>query len=158
METNSKIKERLEDCEETDNFLVDCCTKRRANFERQQSLIIEGFEKLFDTKEKYLKDPNHTAPSTSQDYSEKIDEEDDKNFTECVRLVDFKPSEIRVLLKSGRRILVEAKQVEPSNWKPFVRKEFRRTLLVPDNVNIDLMESAFDNYNKELRITAPYIK
>jgi len=92
--------------------------------------------------------------------SEKCTTEEKSNvFTKKMKLKDFKPSDIQIRVTADKKVVVEAKQEvkkENEGFRSYHLREFKQSLDVPENVNIEELTSSF-NENGELTITAPLL-
>merc|ERR1712018_788832 len=81
------------------------------------------------------------------------------NFTKKMKLKNFKPSDIQIRVTADKKVVVEAKQEvkeENEGFHSYQLREFKQSLDVPENVNIEELTSSF-NEKGELTITAPLL-
>ena len=80
-------------------------------------------------------------------------------FSKKMVLRNYKPENIQVRVTADKKVIVEGKQELKENkdgFQSYQLKEFKQTLNVPENVNIDELTSSF-NDKGVLTITAPLL-
>merc|ERR1711944_266195 len=80
-------------------------------------------------------------------------------FSTKMKLKDFKPSDIQIRVTADKKVVVEAKQEvkeENEGFRSYQLREFKQSLDVPENVNIEELTSSF-NEQGELTISAPLL-
>merc|ERR1712135_133455 len=81
------------------------------------------------------------------------------NFTKKMVLRNYKPENIQVRVTADKKVVVEGKQElkeDKDGFQSYQLKEFKQTLEVPENVNIDELTSSFSDQGV-LTITAPLL-
>merc|ERR1712136_203997 len=81
------------------------------------------------------------------------------NFTKKMVLRNYKPENIQVRVTADKKVVVEGKQElkeDKDGFQSYQLKEFKQTLEVPENVNIDELTSSFSDQGI-LTITAPLL-
>merc|ERR1711881_63007 len=81
------------------------------------------------------------------------------NFTKKMKLKNFKPEDIQVRVTADKKVVVEAKQEvkeENEGFHSYQLREFKQSLDVPENVNLEELTSSF-NGKGELTISAPLL-
>merc|ERR1712243_116590 len=77
-------------------------------------------------------------------------------FTKKMKLNNFQPSDIQIRVTPDKKVVIEAKQEvkeEKEGFHSYQLREFKQSLDVPENINIEQLTSSF-NENGELTITA----
>merc|ERR1719219_1972119 len=80
-------------------------------------------------------------------------------FTKKMKLNNFKPSDIQIRVTADKKVVVKAKQEikeEKEGFCSYQLREFKQSLDVPENINIEQLTSSFHE-NGELTITAPLL-
>merc|ERR1712157_100259 len=80
-------------------------------------------------------------------------------FTKKFQLRDFKPEDIQIRVTADKRVVVEAKQEvkeETDGFQSYQLKEFKQSVDVPENVNIEKLTSSL-NEQGLLTISAPLL-
>merc|ERR1712018_299817 len=80
-------------------------------------------------------------------------------FSTKMKLKNFKPGDIQVRVTADKKVVVEAKQEvkeENEGFRSYQLREFKQSLDVPENVNIEELTSSF-NEKGELTISAPLL-
>merc|ERR1712135_138004 len=81
------------------------------------------------------------------------------NFTKKMVLRNYKPENIQVRVTADKKVVVEGKQElkeDKDGFQSYQLKEFKQTLEVPENVNIEELTSSFSDQGV-LTITAPLL-
>jgi len=80
-------------------------------------------------------------------------------FSKKMILRNYKPENIQVRVTADKKVIVEGKQElkeDKDGFQSYQLKEFKQTLGVPENVNIDELTSSFSDQGV-LTITAPLL-
>merc|ERR1712243_74929 len=80
-------------------------------------------------------------------------------FSKKMVLRNYKPENIQVRVTADKKVVVEGKQElkeDKDGFQSYQLKEFKQTLEVPENVNIDELTSSFSDQGI-LTITAPLL-
>jgi len=83
----------------------------------------------------------------------------DDTFSKKMVLRNYKPENIQVRVTADKKVVVEGKQElkeDKDGFQSYQLKEFKQTLDVPENVNIDELTSSFSDQGV-LTITAPLL-
>jgi len=84
----------------------------------------------------------------------------DTSFSKKMVLRNYKPENIQVRVTTDKKVIVEGKQElkeeDKDGFQSYQLKEFKQTLNVPENVNIDELTSSFSDEGV-LTITAPLL-
>jgi len=84
----------------------------------------------------------------------------DTSFSKKMFLRNYKPENIQVRVTTDKKVIVEGKQElkeeDKDGFQSYQLKEFKQTVNVPENVNIDELTSSFSDEGV-LTITAPLL-
>jgi len=84
----------------------------------------------------------------------------DTSFSKKMVLRNYKPENIQVRVTTDKKVIVEGKQElkeeDKDGFQSYQLKEFKQTINVPENVNIDELTSSFSDEGV-LTITAPLL-
>merc|ERR1712018_687398 len=125
---------------------------------RRRVMPLDNWDRMFS--EMLL--PSYEIYRHRKSLSEKDSKEVGKtsdNFTKKMKLKNFKPEDIQVRVTADKKVVVEAKQEvkeENEGFHSYQLREFRQSLDVPENVNIEELTSSL-NEKCELTITAPLL-
>ena len=123
-------------------------------FISNRSLEIVADELLRNSRQQQSKQNQKKSEDTNKD--SEVVKQDDQSLAINLDLSGFKPANIRVKTV-GRRLVVEGNQEDQTNeggLRSYSRKQFHRSIMLPNNVNPDHVVSTLTNKGV-LRITAP---
>ena len=126
--------------------------RRLMNLDNWDRMFNEMFLPSYEVCEKRKSSSKNNSTNSSN-------EETPSNFTKKMKLQNFKPSDIQIRVTADKKVVVEAKQEvkeENEGFHSYQLREFKQSLDVPDNVNIEELTSSF-NEKGELTITAPLL-
>ena len=118
------------------------------------ALEIVAEELLRNSRQQQSKQNQKKSENTNKDSD--VVKQDDQSLAINLDLSGFKPANIRVKTV-GRQLVVEGNQEDQTNeggLRSYSRKQFHRSIMLPNNVNPDHVVSTLTNKGV-LRITAP---
>merc|ERR1711915_182459 len=96
----------------------------------------------------------------SQEPKDDVSNEDTSDtFTKKFKLRDFKPENIQIRVTKDKRVVIEAKEEvkeEKDGFQSYQLREFKQTVDVPENANIEELTSSFSEQGL-LTISAPLL-
>merc|ERR1711915_990245 len=96
----------------------------------------------------------------SQEPKDDVSNEDTSDtFTKKFQLRDFKPENIQIRVTKDKRVVIEAKEEvkeEKNGFQSYQLREFKQSVDVPENVNIEELTSSFSEQGL-LTISAPLL-
>jgi len=140
-------------CSAMDSFPSMMRKRRRVmNHDNWDRIFSKMFLPSYELCEKRKSEANDSTTSTENEVESTI-------FTKKMKLNNFKPSDIQIRVTADKKVLVEAKQEvkeEKEGFHSYQFREFKQSLDVPENINIEQLTSSF-NEKGELTITAPLL-
>merc|ERR1712228_479457 len=126
---------------------------------RRRIMNLENLDRIFNNTLLPSYDLCEKRKCSNKDSENTAEEEKSSVFTKKMKLKDFKPSDIQIRVTADKKVVVEAKQEvkeENEGFHSYQLREFKQSLDVPENVNIEELTSSF-NENGELTISAPLL-
>merc|ERR1712002_277582 len=126
---------------------------------RRRIMNLENLDRIFNDLLLPSYELCEKRKCSSKDSENAAEEEKSGVFTKKMKLKDFKPSDIQIRVTGDKKVVVEAKQEvkeENEGFRSYQLREFKQSLDVPENVNIEGLTSSF-NEKGELTITAPLL-
>merc|ERR1719414_2717726 len=143
-----------------ESFCSTMCSYPTMMRKRRRVMNLDNWDQIFS--EMFLpsyevSDKRKSASNNSSDITE--NKEESTVFTKKMKLNNFKPSDIQIRVTADKKVLVEAKQEvkeEKEGFHSYQLREFKQSLDVPENINIEQLTSSFSDKG-ELTITAPLL-
>jgi len=140
-------------CSAMDSFPSMMRKRRRVmNLDKWDRIFSEMFLPSYELSERRKSASNNSSDTTEN-------KEESSIFTKKMKLNNFKPSDIQIRVTADRKVVIEAKQEvkeEKEGFQSYQLREFKQSLDVPENINIEQLTSLF-NENGELTVTAPLL-
>merc|ERR1712012_1149673 len=133
------------------------CTFQPLMRKRRRVVSPDFIDKVFNDM---FSVPSYEACTKSKAQgSSSADGSSEDTFSKKMVLRNYKPENIQVRVTADKKVVVEGKQElkeDKDGFQSYQLKEFKQTLEVPENVNIDELTSSFSDQGI-LTITAPLL-
>merc|ERR1712136_232488 len=132
------------------------CTFQPMMRKRRRVVSPDFIDKVFSDM---FSVPSFEACTKSKAQGSSADGSSEDTFSRKMVLRNYKPENIQVRVTADKKVVVEGKQElkeDKDGFQSYQLKEFKRTLEVPENVNIEELTSSFSDQGV-LTITAPLL-
>merc|ERR1711872_207675 len=134
---------------------MGCCSLHPMMRKRRRVVSTDFIDKVFNDM---FSVPSYEACTKNK--AESNSDGLDTSFSKKMVLRNYKPENIQVRVTTDKKVIVEGKQElkeeDKDGFQSYQLKEFKQTLNVPENVNIDELTSSFSD-GGVLTITAPLL-
>jgi len=132
------------------------CTFQPMMRKRRRVVSPDFIDKVFSDM---FSVPSFEACTKSKAQGSSSDGSSEDTFSKKMVLRNYKPENIQVRVTADKKVVVEGKQElkeDKDGFQSYQLKEFKQTLEVPENVNIEELTSSFSDQGV-LTITAPLL-
>merc|ERR1712012_1518516 len=132
------------------------CTFQPMMRKRRRVVSPDFIDKVFSDM---FSVPSFEACTKSKAQGTSSDGSSEDTFSKKMVLRNYKPENIQVRVTADKKVVVEGKQElkeDKDGFQSYQLKEFKQTLEVPENVNIDELTSSFSDQGV-LTISAPLL-
>merc|ERR1711915_415662 len=127
------------------------CSFRPVMRKRRRMMNSDFIDRVFN--DMFLPSYEVCTKRKSQEPKDDASNEDTSDtFTEKFQLRDFKPEDIQIRVTKDKRVVIEEKE----GFQSYQLREFKQTVDVPENVNIEELTSSFSEQGL-LTISAPLL-
>jgi len=134
------------------------CSIRPVMRKRRRMMNADFIDKVFN--DMFLPSYDTCAKRNTQSTKQSSSAETSPDtFTKKLNLKSFKPEDIQIRVTTDKQVIVEAKhevREEKDGFQSYQLREFKKSLDVPENVNIEELTSSF-NEQGDLTISAPLL-